>query len=52
MAKSVTNLEKTNSILKEQVKGWYFEYTKKAKLTQMMIEENKTIRKYVGKKNM
>ena len=45
------NLERGNRNLKEELKSWLFEYSKKTRLTEVLLTENKILRKYVCEKN-
>ena len=51
MAKLMENLERGNRNLKEELKSWLFEYSKKTRLTEVLLTENKVLRKYVSQKN-
>lgn len=51
LAQIIHNLEKHNKVLKEEIKGWVFEFAKKTKLTEVLISENKLLRKSITGKN-
>ena len=47
----MANLERTNRVLKEEIRGWIFEFAKKTKLSETLITENELLRKYISQKN-
>ena len=51
LAKVIANLERTNRVLKEEIRGWIFEFAKKTKLSETLITENELLRKYISQKN-
>ena len=51
LAKVMANLERSNRVLKEEMKGWIFEFAKKTKLTEVLISENKLLRQSITGKN-
>lgn len=44
-------LETQNGVLKEEVKGWNFEFAKTAMLTHTLLRENKILRGFISQKN-
>jgi hypothetical protein len=47
----VLNLERNNKLLKEDMRSWVLEFAKTAKLTEVLIGENKVLRQSIAKKN-
>jgi uncharacterized membrane-anchored protein YhcB (DUF1043 family) len=51
LAKIIFNLEKNNKLLKEDMRSWVLEFAKTAKLTEVLIGENKILRQSIATKN-
>lgn len=51
LAKVIFNLEKNNKLLKEDMRSWVLEFAKTAKLTEVLIGENKVLRQSIASKN-
>lgn len=51
LAKIIQNLERNNKVLKEDMRSWVLEFAKTAKLTEVLIGENKILRQSIAKKN-
>ena len=51
LAKVIANLERSNKLLKEDMRSWVLEFAKTAKLTEVLIGENKVLRQSIAGKN-
>jgi len=51
LAKIIQNLERNNKVFKEDMRSWVLEFAKTAKLTEVLIGENKILRQSIAKKN-
>lgn len=51
LAKVILSLERNNKLLKEDMRAWVLEFAKTAKLTEVLIGENKVLRQSIAGKN-
>lgn len=51
LAKIIDTLERNNRLLKDDMRSWVLEFAKTARLTELLIAENKLLRTSVAKKN-
>lgn len=51
LSKIIQQLERNNRLLKDDMRAWVMEFAKTAKLTEVLIGENKVLRQSISKKN-